>query len=170
MKKNIKLPYEIINKIPKNSFANIFINKYSNFSIQSDKLDYKFRDIYLQIILSQIQPNIKSEIILSQIQPNIKSELKYLISSYFVIEDNNNTIYDLILNFKYKKYIVNEHLLLDSEKSKKCKNCYVWNYRINLTIPSTNEKIFFEENKCGSKLLLSNKSPQIITNLYNELK
>ena len=157
MKKNIKLPYEIINKIPKNSFANIFINKYSNFSIQSDKLDYKFRDMYLQIILSQIQPNIKSE-------------LKYLISSYFVIEDNNNTIYDLILNFKYKKYFVNEHLLLDSGKSKKCKNCYVWNYKINLTISSTNEKIFFEENKCGSKLLLSNKSPQIITNLYNELK
>ena len=152
MGKKIQLPYELISKIPKYSFANIFTKKYPIFEFNSNK--NTFRDNYFQ--------NIKY---------TSNSELKYIISSYFIIQDEkDNKLYDIMISFQYKKYFINEYLLMDIEKSKKCKNCYVWDYKINLIIPSVTEKFYFKENRCGSKILFSNNTPKIFTDIYNELE
>lgn len=99
-----------------------------------------------------------------------------MISTYQIITtdyDFNSSldiqIYDVKLNFQYMNFYVEEHMIHDPTKSKICSNCYLWNYKINLLVPLKKKYVVFSENKCGSKLLLSDKIPVIINDLYKQI-
>lgn len=91
--------------------------------------------------------------------------------------DSDIELFDIKINFQYKNYHFNESIVMDYAKSKKCSNCYIWDYKVNLFLPPKyNESkhvqkpiIKYEENRCGSKLLLDNKIPSEIAYLYKEI-
>ncbi len=164
-----KLPYQLVTKIPKNSFCYIFIDKYP---------------IYHKYLFEELNQNnlLTSELDTNNLVKNIEynekyfqhikgdKDLKYLISSFLVGNDDNYESYDLMTNFMYKNYFVTEHLKLNYTDSKKCINCFVWDYKVKLLIQNNKKKIFFNENKCCSKLLLSKKTPFQIQNLFIKIK
>jgi len=164
MKRITILPDLFISKIPPNTFSNLFVKKYPKFILDhNENFNWNpFQDIYFQQILNN-------------------KNYKYLISSYIMHLDSNVEYYDIKINFQYKNYHLNENLILDYTNSKKCNNCFVWDYKINLFLPNDFDKdknknkylqnpiIKYEKNNCGLKFLLDNKTPDEIKLLYQEI-